>query len=111
HGLSPLAIRRFDRAYMLAFAAHDDDAPASRGLLGMGTLGHAVKDNGRRVRRRVCSTASRMPPRAQKAARRVLREKHGKHLRFYDTPLLEAAQRPPARRSFFILASATGVFR
>jgi len=29
HSLSSLAIRRFDRAYMFAFAAHDDHAPAS----------------------------------------------------------------------------------
>src|SRR5262249_55430084 len=29
HGFSSLAVRRFDRADMFAFAAHDDDAPAS----------------------------------------------------------------------------------
>src|SRR5262249_35606755 len=29
YGLGPLAIRRFDSADMFAFAAHDDDAPAS----------------------------------------------------------------------------------
>jgi hypothetical protein len=39
--LSPLAIRRFDRAEIFTLAADDDDAPASQigGLLGSVLLG------------------------------------------------------------------------
>jgi len=45
----PLAVRRFDRADMFAFAAHDDDTPATQigGLLGMGTPGHVANNNHR----------------------------------------------------------------
>ena len=44
-GLSPLAIRRFNRAEIFALAADDDDAPASQvgGFFGIGTLGHTGK--------------------------------------------------------------------
>jgi hypothetical protein len=41
HSFGPLAIRRFDRAEIFAFAADDDDAPASQGLRGRGTPGYA----------------------------------------------------------------------
>jgi len=45
YGLSPLAVRRFDRADMFAFAAHDDDAPASElgGFFERDTPRHAGK--------------------------------------------------------------------
>jgi hypothetical protein len=47
YGRSLLAIGRLDRAEIFAAAAHDDDAPALGGLLGIGAPGHAGKDNGR----------------------------------------------------------------
>jgi len=45
YSLSPLAIRRFDRAEVFAAAADDEDAPASEscGLLRIGTPGHGGK--------------------------------------------------------------------
>jgi hypothetical protein len=66
-GLGPLAIRRFDRAEIFAFAAHDDDAPASQigGLFGICTPGHTGKMiTAEREDESVCSAASRTPPTA-----------------------------------------------
>src|SRR6201989_589025 len=70
-GLSPLAIRRFNRAEIFAFAADDDDAPASQiggGGLLFGTLHRRYRRDAALVFARVGSLGRVMQPTGRRTA-------------------------------------------